>query len=920
MKKNRILVALLVIFAFLVPSVPAYASSGKLIVTVNGLPFIGSFNMDIPYSFFINEHKTAEETLPGQPVKQNSNFNNLDATRHAVVNAPAEGGKFDFDATFYMKQSTDFPFRGFLVQYVQKHLFDALVKPSNEQIAAMPKTKEAGVASYVDLKAIIDDRITAAENISAYFKSYSWRPVYVFDENYNLLADVHDSYNVDDEIKNITFPSNGKHTYIIRTVPVAGKDFTKEQLDAPMTLGFNPDGNNNFTISREVANQLAEARRGMTEADIAEEKRILAKKDKLTDDEIATLKRFNLYTHGNISGQVTGTVTATALGKTLTRSASAVVDDKVVPAGIAVTYENPKLTFVRNYDANDETKVGNPVYVEYNKTAEGDVLPDSVPADPTRDGYKFIGWATTRDATAADFDANAPVTEDKTYYAIWKEQVKVTFDSAEGTAVDSQTFDKGGKATLPDPAPTRDGYKFVGWQKDGVDYNFDDAVENDITLKAVWKEQVTVTFDSAGGSNVPPVTVDKDSTVSAPSPAPTRDGHRFVAWQKDGTDYDFSAAVTGNITLIAKWEREQVTVTFDSNGGSAVPTETVGKGDVVAAPTAPTRADYEFAGWEKDGVTYDFNSPVNENITLKAKWVKEKVTVTYDSNGGSDVPASTLEKGEKVTAPTAPTRDGHRFVAWQKDGVDYNFEDAVTENITLKAVWKEQVTVTYDSAGGSNVDAQTFDKGGKATLPDPAPTRDGYKFAGWEKDGATYDFDTLVNENITLTAKWEKVEDKPLPPVVEKVKVTFDSAGGSAVAEQTFDKGGKATLPDPAPTRDGHKFVGWQKDGADYNFDNVVNENITLTAKWEKVEDKPLPPADKDDNAPKPKPDTTPKPQPKPELTPNTTVTPEKSGKVMLVKKATLPETGVNGLVGTLILIGILGAVGLIALIIRKKK
>ena len=146
----------------------------------------------------------------------------------------------------------------------------------------------------------------------------------------------------------------------------------------------------------------------------------------------------------------------------------------------------------------------------------------------------------------------------------------------------------------------------------------------------------------------------------------------------------------------------------------------------------------------------------------------------------------------------------------------------------------QKVTVTFNSLGGSSVASQEIDKGGKATLP-TAPTKEGYDFGGWYEDEActkAFDFDTALNDNKTLFAKWTAKT-----PAVQKITVTFNSLGGSAVTSQEIEKGGKATLP-TAPTKDGHVFGGWYEDEActqAFDFNTVLNDNKTLFAKWTQV-------------------------------------------------------------------------------------
>ena len=197
-------------------------------------------------------------------------------------------------------------------------------------------------------------------------------------------------------------------------------------------------------------------------------------------------------------------------------------------------------------------------------------------------------------------------------------------------------------------------------------------------------------------------------------------------------------------------------------------------------------------------------------------------TVTFDSNGGSDVATQHVLVGGKASTPEAPEREGYTFDGWYLNGEKFNFGNKITDNITLTAQWKINVyTVTFDSNGGSKVEAQKVEFSKTATKP-ADPTRDGVTFLGWQLDGADYDFATPVKSDITLVANWN----------VEKFKVTFDSNGGSAVAAQTVEKD-KTAIEPAAPTREGYKFLGWFNGDSAFNFSTKITADITLTAQWE---------------------------------------------------------------------------------------
>ena len=314
--------------------------------------------------------------------------------------------------------------------------------------------------------------------------------------------------------------------------------------------------------------------------------------------------------------------------------------------------------------------------VEQNKTI-------TKPKDPTKAGYKFIEWQLD----GKTYNFSTKVTKDITLKAKWEKAYTVTFNSDGGSKVDNQLVVENKVATKP-KNPTRTGYKFIEWQLNGQAYNFSTPVTKDITLKAKWEKVNTVTFNSNGGSTVASQTVEMNKTVTKPKD-PTRTGYKFIEWQLNGQAYVFSTPVTKDITLTAKWEKVN-TVTFNSNGGSAVASQSVETNNTATKPSNPTRTGYNFIEWQLNGQAYNFSTPVTKDITLIAKWEIKKYTVTFNTNGGGTIASQTVEHGKKVTKPTDPVKEGYVFTGWKSNNQTYDFNKAVTSNLTLVAQYREK--------------------------------------------------------------------------------------------------------------------------------------------------------------------------------------------------------------------------------------
>ena len=420
----------------------------------------------------------------------------------------------------------------------------------------------------------------------------------------------------------------------------------------------------------------------------------------------------------------------------------------------------------------------------------------------TRVGYTQVGWSTVDGGEKVyGFEDIYTKNEALTLYPVWNtNKYTITFDTNGGSEIAPITQDYGTQITAPDN-PTRKGYTFKGWDKE-IPKTM--PAEN-ITVKAQWEiNQYTITFDTNGGSEIAPITQDYGTEITAPD-NPTRKGYTFKGWDKEIPE----TMPAENITVKAQWEINQYTIAFDTNGGSEIAPITQDYGTEITAPDNPTRKGYTFKGWDKE---IPETMPA-ENITVKAQWEINQYTITFDTNGGSEIAPITQDYGTEITVPDNPTRKGYTFKGWDKEIP----ETMPAENITVKAQWEiNQYTIAFDTNGGSEIAPITQDYGTEITVPDN-PTRKGYTFKGWDKEIP----ETMPAENITVKAQWE----------INQYTITFDTNGGSEIAPITQDYGTEITAPDN-PTRKGYTFKGWDKEIPE----TMPAENITITARWKDTE------------------------------------------------------------------------------------
>ena len=337
-----------------------------------------------------------------------------------------------------------------------------------------------------------------------------------------------------------------------------------------------------------------------------------------------------------------------------------------------------------------------------------------------------------------------------------------------GSSEDIQIIVKNG-STFTAPAsdgltrPDGDTDNYFMWlDGNGNSYEPGGSVPSDVTeLTVQWTAPTyAVTLNTNGGTinngNVTGYTYGVGATLPAADDM-TYTGHTFKGWydNENLTGSPVTAiggAETGNKEYWAKWEINQYTVTVKPENGKADIIITQDYGTPITAPTL-TREGYTFKGWDKE---IPETMPA-DNITVKAQWEINQYTITFDTNGGSEIAPITQDYGTEITAPDNPTRKGYTFKGWDKEIP----ETMPAENITVKAQWKiNQYTIAFDTNGGSDIAPITQDYGTEITAPDN-PTRKGYTFKGWDKEIP----ETMPAENITITARWKDTE-KPTGEII----------------------------------------------------------------------------------------------------------------------------------------------------------
>ncbi len=439
-------------------------------------------------------------------------------------------------------------------------------------------------------------------------------------------------------------------------------------------------------------------------------------------------------------------------------------------------------------------------------------------------------------------DANLMTNSSLTPYAnilhYGADQNTVTFVTNCETIVNDQVIDFGKYASAPTNL-IKDGYTLIGWYLDEEytkPFSFNTPIKYDITLYAKWGKNPTITFNTDGGIEIQPVTIIYNTTITRPDTNLTKTGYTFLGWYTDAecnNNFNFSTPITEDTILYAKWAKNP-TVIFNSNGGSEVPTQEITYNTVVTRPTDPTKSGYCFVNWYTDAEcnnSFSFNTLITEDKTLYAKWIKLH-TVTFDvgtEGNPSAVDAQIVADGSYAGWTDSYRNDGWYLQYWYLDDPDdsFNFYIPITGDITLHAKWAlNQYRVEFYD-GNKFHSEQEIEHGAKLTKPND-PVKSHYTFLGWYIDYAgtqIYDFNEPVTQSMQLYTKW-----------VRNYTVTFNSRGGSAVPNQTINKGDTAT--EPTSELEGYRLVGWYTDidcTKQYDFATPIKANTTLYAKWEVI-------------------------------------------------------------------------------------
>ena len=371
--------------------------------------------------------------------------------------------------------------------------------------------------------------------------------------------------------------------------------------------------------------------------------------------------------------------------------------------------------------------------------------PVEAPIAPTKEGHTFIAW----EFNGMVYTFTTMPAEDITVSAIWEvNQYTIRFDSAGGSEVAEITDDFGVLVSAP-AIPHKEGHTFVTWQLEGEVYSFTTMPASDIVLTAVWSlNQYTITFDSASGSFIEAITQDYGSPIVMQE-IPTKLGYTFIGWEPQLPE----TMPASDMTLTAQYAVNTYTVTFIDYDESVLKTQLIEHGSDATPPVAPNNQEgWTFLEWDtdftqvtepltvkaiysinlyglhyyaEDGMTiiqstvYAFGADLSghlppeapekigytfegwealpshmpaSDLSYVASYTINDYTVTFDTEGGTEIPPMTYTYQAPMEAPEEPTKLGYVFVGWFEDQARikaFVFETMPAHHLTLYAKWEK---------------------------------------------------------------------------------------------------------------------------------------------------------------------------------------------------------------------------------------
>lgn len=430
-----------------------------------------------------------------------------------------------------------------------------------------------------------------------------------------------------------------------------------------------------------------------------------------------------------------------------------------------------KQTYTLTFCLDDET-----IYrIEYVK--EGD-KPENI-ENPQKDNFQFDGWV----CDGRPFSFFQAINSDMRIVATWKKTqcIVQTFlyieKELDGQIVSFHDFQNKvvemNQIMNAIQVDVEEGYEFSGWYYNGTLFDFSTPITDDITIYGEIKpKSFNVFFDTDSLQTVNSQRVKYNGYIIEPEEV-VKEGYDFLGWYWNDKLFDFSTPITTEITLKAKWQKYEYSVTFDPQNGDPIFSQNVKYSERVEIPMEPIKVGYRFSGWYYNNELFDFSTLITTNeIALYAKWEEATYKVTFYAYGGNYIPSQELKYNEIVKKPANPMRYGYTFVGWYLNDELYDFDMPITTDIALVGKWnKQSYRIKFITNCDIIIDDQMVPY--EECIEKPIVLeREGYTFLGWYEYDELFDLSMSITEPHQLVAKWDISKEKlaeVLPTMLETI-------------------------------------------------------------------------------------------------------------------------------------------------------
>ncbi len=454
-------------------------------------------------------------------------------------------------------------------------------------------------------------------------------------------------------------------------------------------------------------------------------------------------------------------------------------------------------------------------------------------------GHTFDGWFMN-DALTLPYVEGTTMQGDTSIFGKWAIQsYLVTYQLPNTETYVTQEVAFGSTIQFPSD-PSQAGHTFGGWMQGEQWFaNGSTMKANPLTLTANFsRNSYGLTFQTNQGTTIEGLTLPYETALDGYLPTDlSKDGHTFEGWYVDDAltqPLEAEAVLMQTTTLYAKWDINDYTLTYETNGGSSISNRSITFNDSIVIPNDPSKEGFTFTGWFEDETLVDADLPLtmpSRDVTLYAGWQINIYDLYFHPGYGINMDAIQYDFDQTMDVLPTPTLEGYTFLGWYVDeslSEAYAYERMPSRQVDVYAKWEiNTYQFNLDTNGGNLIASRDITYQDVIELP-MDPTKEGYTFIGWYTDvslSATYQPQTMPARDLTLYAKWS----------INQYRIDFYPSNGTSSTTSTYTyQENMQTFA--TPVRDGYTFIGWFLDAdlsQPFAFETMPAQNLELYAKWE---------------------------------------------------------------------------------------